>query len=83
MKPVAGFRRSYNYNNNMFDLMAYVAERISNRTFEEAVREEIFNPMEMESSSFLYQVDGTREDLAKPYLSDQGGFRSVQHEINR
>ena len=83
MKPISRFRDSYRYNNNMFDMMAYLTENLSGKSWEDTMRDEVFIPTGMDSSTFIHKVNLSREDLAQPYEYYQGGMRFVQAEVNR
>ena len=51
IKPVTSFRTTYAYQNNMFLAMAALEEKVSGRSWEDNVRERIFKPLGMNSST--------------------------------
>lgn len=52
MKPQLGFREGYIYNNMMYAASGVVLENISGKTWEETVRDKIFQPLQMNNSWF-------------------------------
>ena len=59
LEPASDFRATYTYNNFMFLLSACVAERLGGggATFEELVRDRILEPLGMDSSVFISELD--------------------------
>lgn len=51
LKPVTSFRSTFAYQNHLFLVAAKLVERVSGRTWEESVKERIFKPLGMSSSS--------------------------------
>ncbi len=51
LRPSAGFRERYQYNNLMYYVMAHVVERVSGQRWEDFVRERIFEPLGMTASN--------------------------------
>ena len=49
--PVSSFRNEFAYVNNMWLTTAKVVEQVSGRTWEEAIEEDLFKPLDMTSSS--------------------------------
>ena len=59
---------SYRYSNIGYGLLGYIAENVSKTSFEEFCRKYIFNPLEMNNTSwFLNNLD--KSLVAKPYAS--------------
>ena len=68
------FRDSAVYNNQLYDLMAYVTEVISGENWEDLMTERIFKPANMSSTTFIHTMDLSNSDLARPYsLEDNAG----------
>lgn len=52
MKPTLGFREGYIYNNNMYTMAGIAMEEITGKSWEQNIRERIFEPLGMSSSGF-------------------------------
>ncbi|HUS01904.1 MAG TPA: serine hydrolase [Chitinophagaceae bacterium] len=59
MRPVLGFREGYIYNNMMFASAGAVMENVTGKSWEELIREKIFQPLDMKLSCF------TNEEMMK------------------
>jgi CubicO group peptidase (beta-lactamase class C family) len=59
MEPSAGIRERWQYNNFMFLLQGMIAEKMTGKSWEENIRENIFKPLGMTASNFSI------EDLKK------------------
>ena len=69
---------NYVYTNVGSTLVAYLVEVISNLTFEEYCQENIFQPLEMDNTSwFLSNLNET--DIAVPYNENSGNFYAILH----
>lgn len=67
LEPSADLREKFQYNNLMFLTAGYLTEVITGKTWEEAVRARVFDPLGMKRSNFSVtdmQKDG---DFAQPY----------------
>lgn len=82
-EPVGAFRSSFNYNNAIYGLMAYITEQLAGSPWEELVMEHIFQPASMTSSSFTHVMNLSRDDIAVPYLFDSDGLRPVDLQFHR
>ena len=69
-EPVTTIRNKFFYNNFMFMLQGVVAERITNKSWEENIRESIFNPLGMERSNISITEMEQAENAAIGYLED-------------
>lgn len=69
-KSVTTVRNKFYYNNFMFMLQGVVAERITNKSWEENVRESIFKPLGMERSNISIAEMEQAENAAIGYLED-------------
>ncbi len=68
----------------MYGLLSHVTEKIGGKSWEDLIRDKIFNPNGMDSSSFTHQVDLTMPGLAKPYLPDDDGqYREIDMKFQR
>ena len=52
MKPVLGFREGYIYNNMMFASAGAVMENVTGKSWENIIREKIFQPLDMKTTCF-------------------------------
>lgn len=66
-EPTAGLREIWQYNNFMFLTQGVIAEKLTGKSWEANVREKIFNPLGMKSSSL--SIDGLKKgvEVAKGY----------------
>ena len=69
------------YSNSGPAIAAYVVEKITGTTFEDHVREHVFNPLGMESSTFHFPRDATL--MAKGYEADGVTEARYDHIILR
>lgn len=61
------FRQRWQYNNLMVTVAGVLAERITNKTWEELVRERLFIPLGMTRSNFTIADITKSDDYATPY----------------
>lgn len=66
------------YSNHGMSLAGYMVERISKQTFEAYAKENIFKPLNMQSTSF-YPSDTIAERLAKSYSYADGNFIPIPY----
>lgn len=52
LRPSASFRERFQYNNLMYNALAYVVERVAGQRWEDFVHERIFQPLGMNGSNF-------------------------------
>lgn len=67
MEPSAGVRDRWQYNNFMFLLQGMVAEKATNKSWEENIREKIFRPLNMTRSNFAVADMSKDKDAAAGY----------------
>ena len=63
-------RAKFQYNNLMYLTAGYLVEQLSGKTWEETVRERIFEPLGMTSSNFSVDESQSTEDFALPYREE-------------
>src|SRR5882724_6211026 len=63
LEPSAGYREKWQYNNFMFMTQGVVAEKLTGKSWEENIREKIFQPLNMNRSVFSIE-DMTKSDDA-------------------
>ncbi|XP_062610694.1 uncharacterized protein LOC134272486 [Saccostrea cucullata] len=69
LKSVYPFRETYTYTNIAFGLSTTISEKIGGKSWEDLVREELFSPLGMHSSTFFSETRGTNH-VAKGYIDD-------------
>lgn len=68
MKPQMGIREGYIYNNMMFIAVGGVMENVSGKSWEEIIREKIFQPLAMRKSCFSDQDMVESNDYSLGYF---------------
>lgn len=64
----ADIRSNFQYNNLMFLTAGYLIERLTNSSWEEFIRQRIFEPLGMKSSNFSVNDTQKTDDYALPYV---------------
>ena len=67
LAPSKPFRRAWNYNNIMYTTAGHLTELVSGKTWEEALRERILDPLGMTSANFHVEESQRRPDYARGY----------------
>lgn len=67
LEPSADLREKFQYNNLMFLTAGYLTEVITGKTWEEAVRVRVFDPLGMKRSNFSVTDMQKDSDFAQPY----------------
>jgi CubicO group peptidase (beta-lactamase class C family) len=67
MEPSAGYREKWQYNNFMFMVQGVTAEKLTNKSWEENIREKIFQPLNMNHSVFSIEDMTKSGDAAIGY----------------
>jgi len=70
-------RSAWQYNNIMYVAAGQVLEKVAGTTWEEFVRERIFEPLGMRRSNFSVHTSQTDADHAVPYEVDSGKLTAV------
>lgn len=74
------FRTEFLYNNYMYMLAGYIAEKLTGKTWEDLVQEYIFTPLGMNSSGFVDRVTDFK-DFALPYVTVKDTFQEVPTSV--
>ncbi|XP_064636576.1 uncharacterized protein LOC135493288 [Lineus longissimus] len=84
MEPKYEFRTKFQYNNYMYGLAGYVAEKLdgNGKTWEDLVRERIFKPLGMDTAFFVDQGEELTR-FAMPYVTVNGTLRRVSTKTTR
>jgi CubicO group peptidase (beta-lactamase class C family) len=72
LEPTADLREKFQYNNLMFLTAGYLAEVLTGKKWEEAVREKVLNPLEMTRTNFSVKDSQKDSDFSQPY-DERGG----------
>ena len=74
LKPAYTFRGEYQYNNITFIPAAMIIEKVTGKSWEDNIRERIFEPLGMTESTFNGEGFAEAENVALPYefLSREG-----------
>mgnify|MGYP002621731660 FL=1 len=67
LEPTRDLGEEYQYQNLMFMTAGWLAERITGKTWEELVRERIFEPLGIERANFSVEESGRDADAATPH----------------
>ncbi len=67
LEPSETIRSKFQYNNIMFMTAGYLVDKLSGTSWEMAVRNRIFVPLDMTGSNFSVKDSQKAEDFAKPY----------------
>lgn len=73
MKPTAGLRESWQYNNYMFLAQGMIAEKITGTTWEENMLKEFFMPLGMKRSNTSLKGFTSDSDASFPYTVSKSG----------
>ncbi|MBE6226017.1 MAG: serine hydrolase [Bacteroidales bacterium] len=67
LQPTYSFRTKYAYNNSMYTISAKIIEKYTGKSWDEAIAERIFTPLEMKNSTTGNVSFYTAENLAQGY----------------
>lgn len=67
LKPTADLRERFQYNNLMFLTAGYLIEVLTEKTWEDAVRDRVLDPLEMKRTNFSVEDSQKDSDHALPY----------------
>lgn len=70
MKPTYGLRERFQYNNFMFLTAGYLVEQVTGKSWEDNVRERIFEPLGMTGANFSVEDSQKAADFALPYAQE-------------
>ena len=72
LEPTRPFRSYFQYQNLMFMTAGYLAERLTEDSWENQVRERIFTPLRMDRSNFSVVAMQRDADFSYPYQKEKG-----------
>jgi CubicO group peptidase (beta-lactamase class C family) len=74
LEPQEPMRETFLYNNLMFSAVGYIIELKSGKTWEQFVKERIFTPLEMSSTTYTISEMLKREDHGVPFREKRDSF---------
>ncbi|XP_071117791.1 uncharacterized protein [Haliotis cracherodii] len=77
------WRGSYIYNNLMYGVVTRIAEILGGDTWENLVQKELYDPLQMTSSSFATTLDFSQNQVAKPYFIKNGAPTPLNVDFSR
>lgn len=77
VKPATSFRSRYAYQNIMFIAAGQVVSAVARKPWEEFVKERIFVPLGMQSTSTSVKALQGMEDVATPHMRVDGKTRAI------
>ena len=82
-RPEKAFRQGFLYNNFMYTLAGYLAERmVPGKTYEQLIREKILTPLGMTSTIFIPEVTNW-DNVATSYTYEEDEFKEVDKHLLR
>jgi len=80
MEPTAGIREKWQYNNFMFLAQGMIVEKLTGKTWEQNIKEKLFDPLEMTRSNtniFEFEKDS---EASLPYtVNGRGGIEKIDY----
>lgn len=84
LSPKGGFRTSFTYSNLMYGLITYISEVLGKKSWEALVKEKLFDPLEMRSSTFVTTAESKDlQNFAVGYQDRYGTLVPVPLEFSR
>lgn len=77
LEPSAPLHAKYQYNNLMFMTAGVLVERVAGLTWEEFVRQRIFNPLGMKNSNTSVVASQKATDYSLPYGEEKGAVKAI------
>jgi CubicO group peptidase (beta-lactamase class C family) len=77
LEPSQELRAKYQYQNLMYATAGYIVDRVTNNSWEEFVRQEIFNPLGMNDSNFSVIQSQQTDDFALPYREWENEVKQI------
>ena len=77
LEPSADLREKFQYNNLMFLTAGYLTEVLTGKTWEEAVRARVLDPLGMKRTNFSVVDSQKDNDFAQPYDKKDGKIEKI------
>lgn len=82
-KPVSSLRTKFSYNNPMFMAAGQLIPRVTNQSYEDFIRQRIFEPLGMTSSNLSITALEDAANISTPYAKIDGKIQAVQwHSVD-
>jgi CubicO group peptidase (beta-lactamase class C family) len=81
LQPVAAPGEKFIYNNNMYLVLGRIVEKVSGRKWDDFLRNELFQPLGMKSTSAAKSEIRRWENVAAPHATDAGKLQRIQRYI--
>lgn len=82
LKPVSAFRTKYDYDNLLYLVAGEVIERVSGKSWEDFIEQDIFAPLGMKESAASYQRLKTKSNVIDAHAPVEGKLQVVARELN-
>lgn len=82
LKPVSQFRTKYDYDNLLYLVAGEVVERVSGKSWEDFIEQNIFAPLGMDESATFYTRLKNRNNVIDPHAPVNGKVQVVDREMN-
>ncbi|MBK9335543.1 MAG: serine hydrolase [Lewinellaceae bacterium] len=79
LEPSTGLRESWQYNNYGFLLQGVIAEKLTEKSWEDNIRERFFQPLDMKTALFDIWNAPPTADVAKGYYEKDGAIRFMDY----
>ncbi len=77
LEPSADLREKWQYNNLMYLTAGYLTEVMTGKTWEDAVRDRVLDPLGMKRTNFSVQDSQKDSDFAQPYGKREGKIEKM------
>jgi len=77
LEPTSDLREKFQYNNLMYAVAGLLVERVTGKTWEEYVQEQIFDRLGMDRSNFSVERSQMSSDFALPHTEKEGRAESI------
>ena len=77
LEPSADLREKWQYNNLMYLTAGYLTEVITGKSWEDAVRDRVLNPLGMKRTNFSVLDAQKDSDFAQPYGKREGKIEKL------
>ncbi len=83
LKPVAGFRAAYGYQNIMFLAAGEIAAKVSGKSWDDLVKEKFFTPLGMTTTNTSVTLRKANENWASPHVIKHGAEnnQAVRYDV--
>jgi CubicO group peptidase (beta-lactamase class C family) len=78
LKPVSDFRTKYDYNNLMYVVAGEVIHRISGKSWEEFIEQQLLEPLQMKTAKANFTRLKDTSNVASPHVMVQGKLQTVE-----